>query len=216
MKNHIVLVIIFIGNLAFSQTHEATDKKVIKLFEQAKVAYQANLYSKSLIILNEVLTLDSGFQDAYLMKSDIYQELDSVAPQIEAVEAALKINPDKHTKLYFVLGNAYYRSGLYQKAKDCYDVYLQRADVNAPFVIRARKSLEKCQGAVNLLKHAVPFNSINMGENINSEDDEYWPSITVDGKTIIFTRLVGSKVITGGDRRVMAQEDFYTTHFVEN
>jgi len=55
-----------------------------------------------------------------------------------------------------------------------------------------------------------------MGENINSEDDEYWPSITVDGNTIIFTRLVGSKVITGGDRRVMAQEDFYTTHFVDN
>ena len=216
MKNHIVLVIFFIGNLAFSQTHEATDKKVIKLFEQAKVAYQANLYSKSLNILNEVLTLDSGFQDAYLMKSDIYQELDSVVLQIEAVEAALKINPDKHTKLYFVLGNAYYRSGFYQKAKDSYDAYLQRADVNAPFVIRARKSLEKCMGAVNLLKHPVPFKSVNMGENINSDDDEYWPSITVDGKTIIFTRLVGSKVTSGVDRRVMAQEDFYTTHYVEN
>jgi outer membrane protein OmpA-like peptidoglycan-associated protein/tetratricopeptide (TPR) repeat protein len=216
MKNQLALIFMLLYNMAFTQNYATVDKKTIKLFEQAKLAYEGNLFSKSLNILNELLTLDSEFQDAYLMKSDIYQELDSLVPQIIAVESALKINPDNHPKLYFTLGNAYYRSGLYQKANDSYLAYLQRSDANAPFLIRAKKSIEKCQGAVNLLKHPVPFKSVNMGENINSEDDEYWPSITVDGKTIIFTRLVGSKVTAGGDRRVMAQEDFYTAYFVND
>ncbi len=200
--------------LSFSQNSVTEDKKVTKLFDQAKSAYQANQFNKSLKLLDEMLAIDHGFQDAYLMKSDIYQELDSVAPQIEAIEAALKTNPDNQPKLYFLLGNAYYRSGFYQKANDSYVAYLQRTDENAPFADRARKSLEKCQGAVKLLKHPVPFKSVNMGKNINSEDDEYWPSITVDGKTIIFTRLVGSGVKTG-DHRALPQEDFYTSHLID-
>lgn len=214
MKNQIIFVFILICNVAFTQTTTFTDKKVIKLFEQAKVAYHGSSFTKSLNLLNEAIKIDPQYQDAYLMKSDIYQELDSIAAQIIAVEAALMINPDNHTKLYFVLGNAYYRSGQYQKAYESYTTYLQRVDPKVPFAIQAQKSIEKCQGAVKLLNHPVPFKSVNMGENINSEDDEYWPSITVDGKTIIFTRLVGSK-IGNEERRVIAQEDFYTAHLID-
>jgi outer membrane protein OmpA-like peptidoglycan-associated protein/tetratricopeptide (TPR) repeat protein len=215
MKYQLIFIFVLICNLSFSQTNTTVNKKAVKLFEQAQESYDAKLFSKSLNVLNELVALDPGFQDAYLMMSDIYQELDSMAPQIKAIEAAIKINPENHLKIYFVLGNAYYRSGNYQKANDSYKAYLQRADANEAFVIRAQKSLEKCQGAVNLLKSPVPFNSVNMGENINSVDDEYWPSITVDGKTLIFTRLVGSKTSIGGQPTI-AQEDFYTANFVGN
>jgi len=117
--------------------------------------------------------------------------------------------------LYYLLGNAYYKLGKYQRANDSYVSYLKRTDPKDSFVGRAKNSLEKCLGAVNLLNHPVPFKSVNMGQNINSEDDEYWPSITVDGKTVIFTRLVGSYV-SNGARKVMAQEDFYTSQLVDN
>jgi len=215
MKYQLVFIFVLIYNLSFAQNNMTVNKKAVKLFEQAQENYDAKLFSKSLNVLNEIVALDQGFQDAYLMMSDIYQELDSVAPQIKAIEAAIRINPENHPKIYFVLGNAYYRSGNYQKANDSYKAYLKRADANEAFVIRAQKSLEKCQGAVNLLKRPVPFNSVNMGENINSVDDEYWPSITVDGKTLIFTRLVGSKTNIGGQPTI-AQEDFYTANFLGN
>jgi outer membrane protein OmpA-like peptidoglycan-associated protein/tetratricopeptide (TPR) repeat protein len=215
MRNQFLLIYMLICNLAFSQNIEITDKKAAKLFEQAKTAYQGSAYSKSLTILNEVIKLNPDYQDAYLLKSDIYQELDSVTPQIKAAEAALLINPDNPIKLYYVLGNAYFKSGSYQKANDSYTTYLKRADPKDAFFSRAQKNLEKCKGAVKLLNHPVPFKSVNMGDNINSEDDEYWPSITVDGKTLIFTRLVGSK-ISNEQRKVIAQEDFYTSHLVDN
>jgi len=66
-----------------------------------------------------------------------------------------------------------------------------------------------------LLKQPVPFVSVNLGPNINSEDDEYWPSITVDGKTIIFTRLVGANKPIG-QREISVQEDFYTSQLIDN
>jgi len=197
------------------QTTSPNERKVAKLFEQAKIAYGSKLFNKSLGILDEALSVDSSFLDAYLLKSDIYQDIDSVRLQIQVIESTLKIAPDKNNKLYYLLGKAYYRSGKYQNASDAYQNYLQRANVNDPFVAKARQGIARCLGAVNLLRHPVPFQSVNLGDNINSEDDEYWPSLTVDGKTIIFTRLVGSKS-SSSLKHALAQEDFYTSNLVDN
>lgn len=203
-----------LGSFFSSGQSSSNEKKAIKIFEQARIAYESKLLNKSLNLLDEVLALDPVFIDVYLLKSDIYQDMDSIGLQIKAVETALKIAPDKNPKLYYLLGKAYYRSGKYQIANNAYQNYLKRADANAPLAVKARQSVEKCLGAVNLLKYPVPFQSVNLGDNINSEDDEYWPTITVDGKTIIFTRLVGSKSIS--PQHPIAQEDFYTSNLVDN
>jgi outer membrane protein OmpA-like peptidoglycan-associated protein/tetratricopeptide (TPR) repeat protein len=208
-----LILFIIVSTLGFGQNKKSEESKALKLFEQAKQAFDSNSFGKSLELLNDVIEIEPGFVDAYLMKSDIYQELDSVTQLINSLEMALHISPDKYPKSYFILGNAYYKSGFYQQASDCYQNYLQRVDENATFVTRARQNIKKCSGAVNILKHPVTYNAINLGENINSVDDEYWPSITVDGKTIIFTRLVGSNT-PAAKRKAMVQEDFFTSNLV--
>ena len=216
MNNFFGLILfIIIPSLSFGQSNTSEEKKALKLFEQARQAFNSNSYGKSLELLNQALVLDPGFLDAYLMKSDIYQEMDSVTQLIESLEMVVQISPEKYPKSYFILGNAYYKSGFYQKASDSYQNYLQRVGEKAPFVSRARQNIIKCSGAVNLLKHPVPYKAVNLGENINSVDDEYWPSITVDGKTIIFTRLVGSNT-PAPERKSMVQEDFFTSNQVNN
>jgi len=207
MKKYLVLLFMLVCRILFAQSSPTDEKKAVKLFGQAKLAFESKQYDKSLNLLDNILALDSCFLDAYLLKSDIYQELDSTRLQIRSIEGALRFDPENTPKLYYVLANSYYRSGFYQRAYDAYQT--------APFAAKARQNAEKCMGAVKLLKHPVPFKSINLGPNINSEDDEYWPSITVDGKTLIFTRLVGSKESTV-QRRSLAQEDFYTSQLVDN
>ncbi len=215
MKKYVVFLFMVVCGFSFGQSISLEEKKAMKLFEQAKLAYESKLYSKSLSLLDEAVKVDPGFLDVYLLKSDIYQDIDSVRLQIQAIELVLKIDPEKNAKLYYVLGSAYYRSGIYQKASDSFQDYLRRVDDKATFVSKAKSYIEKCTGAVHLLKHPVPFRSVNLGPNVNSEDDEYWPSITVDGKTLIFTRLVGAKSQSAKGRS-LAQEDFYTSTFVDN
>lgn len=198
---------------SYGQINSSGEKKAIKLFEQARQAFNSNSYGKSLDLLKNVILLEPGFLDAYLLRSDIYQEMDSVAQLIKSLDMAIHISPETNIKSYFILGNAYYKSGFYQEASDCYQNYLKRVDEKAAFVTRARQNMKKCSGAVNLLKHPVSFNAITLGGNINSVDDEYWPSITVDGKTIIFTRLVGSNT-SAAERKGMVQEDFFTSNLV--
>ena len=213
MKKYFVLSFMLIYSFASGQI-SSNEKKAGKLFEQARIAYESKLFNKSLNFLDDALSLNPEFLDAYLLKSDIYMDIDSVGLQIKAIEAALKIAPDKNSKLYYLLGKAYYRSGRYQNASDAYENYLKRVEANNPLAVKARQSIDKCIGAVNLLKHPVSFQSVNLGDNINSEDDEYWPTITVDGKTLIFTRLVGSQTISS--QHPIAQEDFYTSDLVDN
>ena len=215
MKFYLLILFILVENIAFGQANLQTEKKTQKLFEQAKYAYENRLYYKSLELLDRALILDSCFLNVYLLKSDIFQELDSVAPQIQTLESALRIDPERNPKLYYVLGNACYRTGNYQKATDAFKNYLDRANEKTPFVTKAKINMGKCLEASNLLKHPVPFKSVRLDDNINSEDDEYWPSITVDGKTIIFTRLIGSRSAKG-KQLALAQEDFYTSHYENN
>jgi len=189
------------------------DKKASKLFEQAMSAYNNRLINKALDFLNEAIAADSMFLNAYLLQSDIYQDVDSVNLQIKSFKAALRIAPDSNPKLYYLLGKAYFRKGIYQKASDSYHNYLDRCESNSPLASKAKQSIIRCGGAINLLKNPVPFQLVNLGPNINSADDEYWPSITLDGKTLIFTRLVGSKTNSGNSLPV-PQEDFYTSTLI--
>ena len=69
------------------------------------------------------------------------------------------------------------------------------------------KSIENCKFAVEALKNPVPFTPVNLGDSVNTTDDEYWPSITADGQTLMFTRQVST-----GRSVPKTQEDFYISH----
>lgn len=215
MKIVLIFFLILLTQFTFGQAYSTDDKRAIKLFEEAKLASGNNLYSKALILLENANALDPTFLEVFLLKSDIYQELDSVLLQIKSLESALRINSTLYPKLYFTLGNAYYRSGFYQKALNSYTKYLDSSTNKGTFVTNTKENIEKCLGAIKLLNQPVPFKSVNMGPNINSGDDEYWPSITVDGKILIFTRLIGALAPTA-QARAMAQEDFYTSQLINN
>lgn len=215
MKKYLLFFFILFSYFAQGQKKiSQNEKKTSELFEQAMNAYDSKLINKSLDFLKEAIAIDSLFLDAYLLQSDIFQDLDSVNLQIKSYNAALRIAPDKNPKLYYLLGKALFRKGQYQKASDAYKNYLNRCEADSPLAPKAKLGINRCGGAVNLLKNPVPFQSVNLGPNVNSADDEYWPSITVDGKTLIFTRLVGSKSFSGKGLPV-PQEDFYTSTLVD-
>jgi outer membrane protein OmpA-like peptidoglycan-associated protein/Tol biopolymer transport system component len=70
--------------------------------------------------------------------------------------------------------------------------------------------LKSCDYAANAVLHPVPFKPINMGDSINSPDQEYFPCITADSKTFLFTRRQ-KKTNEYGIKK--EEEDFYIAHF---
>jgi hypothetical protein len=55
------------------------------------------------------------------------------------------------------------------------------------------------------MKNPQPFKLVNLGEGVNTSDYEYFPAVTADGSTFLFTRNTRNTTGKGGPQ----QEDFY-------
>ncbi|MFN5324776.1 MAG: OmpA family protein, partial [Bacteroidota bacterium] len=71
--------------------------------------------------------------------------------------------------------------------------------------------IECCKFAINAISKPVSFQPENLGESINSRYDEYFPSLTVDDQSIIFTR---NRPDVEGSTRF--HEDFYISRWSGN
>jgi outer membrane protein OmpA-like peptidoglycan-associated protein len=63
--------------------------------------------------------------------------------------------------------------------------------------------------SIDAKNNPAKINPINIGPGINTDRPEYFPTITVDGRTLLFTRLIPSRENPRG------QEDFYVSQLSE-
>ncbi len=71
----------------------------------------------------------------------------------------------------------------------------------------ALKFLENAKFGAEAVKNPKPYKLINVGEGINTEMNEYFPSVTVDGDWFLFTRGV-----TDPQYPCNINEEFYISH----
>ena len=55
---------------------------------------------------------------------------------------------------------------------------------------KINRMIQNCEFAINAIKSPVNFEPINLGSSINTELPEYFPSVTADDSTFLFTRRV--------------------------
>jgi hypothetical protein len=125
--------------------------------------------------------------------------------------AAVRIDSLFFKPVFFSLATSEMMSGDYYNALIHFNVYLNQKDMLEKNRHTAMKNVKNCEFALEAIKNPVPFNPVSIGNSINTNDDEYWPSITADGQTLMFTRQSSpnDKSAPFGP----AQEDFYLSYF---
>jgi outer membrane protein OmpA-like peptidoglycan-associated protein len=73
---------------------------------------------------------------------------------------------------------------------------------------RAELGIANCLFAAEAIKNPVPFDPKNLGPNVNTADPEYYPCITADDSTLIYTR----RVTDPEAQPYGMQEDFFVSH----
>jgi hypothetical protein len=116
--------------------------------------------------------------------------------------------------VFFNLAQAEMMSGDYYRALTHYNVYLSQEGMSAKNKVVAAKNARNCEFALIAMKKPVPFNPVNLGPGINTDDDEYWPSLTADGLMLIFTRQPNNS--NKSNLRGTVQEDFYVSYYDGN
>jgi outer membrane protein OmpA-like peptidoglycan-associated protein/Tol biopolymer transport system component len=213
----LVLSLLFFASCSTAQLkYSSSNKKAIKLFEQGQEAPRLTLdpktklpnYTAGISYLDKALEKDPKFWEAHLLSGEYYEYIGNYEAAISHYEAALGINPNHSPSgsTYFFLANLQHAVGEYEKSLRNLELFIRNRNANPSLVKKAYEIQGNCEFALDALKHPKNFNPINIGPGINTADPEYFPSITVDGKTILFTRRID-------DGRTLAkeQEDFYVS-----
>lgn len=209
------IIICLFSNCAVSQggSWGTKNKKAIKLVEQGMAAaneinFTTGLpnYQAGIPYFDKAIAKDPNFIDAYLIKADYATRSGDHVTAIQAYKKAIEINPEATATgyMYYDLAVLEWSNGYYADALTHGKKFITYKAANPESVEEAMWLIKNCEFAVEAVKNPVPFNPKNIGAGVNSEDPEYFPTLTVDQKQLLYTRRVTSS-------NGYQQEDFFVS-----
>ena len=180
------------------------DKKAIKYYLEAESAYELGLIAEATGLIERALEREPKFGEVFILKAQIAQDEGQELAAIEYLKEALNSSVRNFYNMAFYIGELEMKQQLYEDADGHFRVFLEQAPDAHPNRNRAYVGLKSCAFAMDAIQNPIPFDPINMGSGVNTEDSEYFPCLTADGETLLFTRLLkDGRAFTG------KQEDFY-------
>ena len=168
--------------------YTTTNKKAISQFENALKTFQSGNSEKAKEELNKAMEKAPEFIEPHLLMAEIYVTERKVQPAIDEYQKAISINPGFNLNNFYNIGVLEFNVGKYQDAKSDLERFLKKPHMNPDSKENAEHLLDNCNFAIEALKKPVPFEPKNLGPAINSPLDEYFPAVTADDQTFLFTR----------------------------
>ncbi len=216
MKTRFVFfLLIFLYSTSFvipvfgqTQIPKTNSKKAFRYFMDAVEFYDGKAFEKAMKALDKATEDDPFFIEAFILKGDIQAEEQQFPDALNCYKQALSINPEFSPQLYYITANIELAIGRYQDSRKDYLKFLQSQEITAEKQSKARNNLKSCDFGINAMEHPVPFDPVNLGDSINTGDDEYVNAITTDDQSLYFTRklLRSSELV---EHTSEFNEDFY-------
>lgn len=190
-------------------TSKTASKKAFKAYNKASLHNRYLEYNEAIIELDKAIAKEPTFIDAILLRADSYYALKDFANAEKNFEKILSIAPKFNLRIYYALSLVEQKQEKFEEAIAHLEEFLTFDIKNEKLKAGANKLLDNCKFGAAAKKNPLPFNPVNLGENINTDLAEYMPALTADGKTFIFTRKL---VAQNG----FQQEDFYVSELNED
>lgn len=204
----LLLVLFALANYVSAQAYSSGSKKAIKHFEQARSCYELRDEACVEEALLKALKADPGFVEAYRLMAQVKFDRGETGQAIAYFSKSLEIDPQGNPDGYRLLAGLTMRTGDYARTLELIEVFL----AFPPHEVRRREEgvllKEKCRFALKAIQNPVAFQPENLGDAINSEFSEYWPSLSVDEQMLMFTVMM-PRDSGGGSMALNMQEDFY-------
>jgi outer membrane protein OmpA-like peptidoglycan-associated protein/tetratricopeptide (TPR) repeat protein len=202
MKNQCILFFaLFLSCVCRAQVQSHYDpdkvsKKAAQLYSKALELAQGDDFKGGIAVLEQAVQADKNFEDAYLSMAGMYGELKNYQGAIDNYEKARAID-----SVYFMDYNLPYSinlagKGAFEQALTAVNAFLGISNLNET----SRKAGEYRQRCYRFaLDYAsthpatgYKFQPQNLGDSINSDVSEYYPTVTIDGNKLIYTRRVNN------------------------
>jgi outer membrane protein OmpA-like peptidoglycan-associated protein/tetratricopeptide (TPR) repeat protein len=201
MKNLSIPIFIFFFLLftfsSLAQYNPAkVNKKAVEVYNTALEKAQNGYYKDAIELLQEAIQKDAKYIDAYLSLAGIYGQIKNHEQSTAVYEKAFALDSNYTSEYRLPYSINLAGMGEFEKALNTINTLLNRSDL-AP---NARKAAEYRQKTYrfavdfansNAAKNYV-FKPINLGDGINTKESEYFPSLPIDARQLIFTRRLSN------------------------
>ena len=186
---------------------DKVNPKAGELYGQAYEEATNGKYAAAIQHIKEAIAIEPGFVDAFLSRAGIYADLKNYASSVADFETGLRMDP-VYSKTYLLpYSISLAGTGKFQQALDVVNEFLSNPNLNQQSIKAGNYRKSTYTFAVDYEKRhpakGYVFAPQNLGDSINSSALEYFPSLTIDGSKMIFTR------------RVNNDEDFYESNFID-
>lgn len=187
MKRLTIIVLTFLCTLgAFAQEYSTTNKKAIAAYEAGLQNYKLLYYDKAESSLLHAIKIDQTFFEAYYLLAGVYSQQKDTAQMLATLKTCVETCGEKEPWAYYELAYEQYELGLFNEAQENLNG-LAGATLTKTQERKADDLRNKIKTAKALTDHPISFKPVNVGSNVNTQYDDYHPSITVDDNTLIYT-----------------------------
>ena len=182
--------------VSFAQQYDPQkiNKRAINFYNLGLDQAQNGHYKEALQFIDRALEADNRYVDAWLTMAGIYGEMKAYDSCIAAYEKAFEmdIQYTEDYKLPYAINLA--GAGRFEPALNAVNEFLTNPDLNEPSRKAGEYRKRSFEFAVQYDKDHPTKNYVfaprDAGDSINSADLEYYPSVTIDDKILVFTRRV--------------------------
>lgn len=212
LARNLVTTILFLFatiNICCAQWYdpEKVNPKARDIYEQAYNDAVAGKYNESMVHIEEALKIDPKFVEAYLSRAGIYADMKNYNASVNDFEKGFQLDSVFASTYLLPYSISLAGIGKFDKALSKVKEFLLTPGLNEQSIKAGnyRKSTYEFAVAYAAKHPAGDYKFIphNLGDSINSAALEYYPSLTIDGKKMIFTR------------RVNEDEDFYESNLTD-
>ena len=207
----LVIIILNVFNFftGYSQWYDPdkVNPKAAELYTQGINSIQANDFPRAVKFIKAAFAVDPKLVDGYLTLGGIYASQKNYSESVRQYNKAYELDSSYAKNYLLPYSISLAGDGQFHKALSVVNHFLSIPTLNDRS-IQAGLFRKRCyEFAVQYDKeHPIKnyvFAPKNLGDSVNSTDLEYFPSLTIDGKKMIFTR------------RVKGNEDFYESNLID-
>ncbi len=190
VKKYIVLIFVLFWGVSHAQTDKLLVELGIEMFDFGD-------YEDALEVFEQALEHNENNVKAYFYLGKCYlQTTDRKGLAIESLKKAYDLDPEISNKIFFLIGEAYRYQYQFDEAINFYILFKDELETNrrlflgenvAGLLKKTDRKIEECENAKKFVNNPKPINLTQLGSSINTEYEEYAPTLSVDGNTLIFT-----------------------------
>jgi outer membrane protein OmpA-like peptidoglycan-associated protein/Tol biopolymer transport system component len=187
---------------------EKVSKKAKIIYFEAYDLASEGAYTKALKKLEQAIKIYPNYVEAFLSRAGIYADLKNYDSSVRNFEIAFSLDSVFCSEYLLPYSISLAGIGKYEEALIKATHFLDNEELNEQSKKSVKYRISTYSFALDYKKnHQVDnynFELINLGDSVNSNALEYYPSLTIDGKKMIFTR------------RVDNDEDFFESEWIDN